>query len=404
MKREREEFGEKRRAYLDCNATTPLGDEAFAELTAARSAWGNCSSPHFCGLAAKGSLEKSRAAILKSLGGMEGADAVFTGGGTESNNLAIVGAYRALRLEGKGNHIISTNVEHPSVSNVLRYLEEAEGAVVSYLPVDGSCVITAEQVKAALRRTTVLVTVMHANNEVGSIMPIAEIAEVCRAKGVLVHTDCAQTIGKVPVSLALLGVDFLSVCGHKFYGPKGSGALVMSAQGKTVLRQVTFGAGHELGLRPGTESTMLAAALAAAVVAASSRLITCEVRNALREYLTESLRTIGHSVEFNSDDTSRTLPNTVSAAIRRDRDGAYILAADVARGIGDSVAVSAGSACHSVGTHLSHVLQGMGLSPERSLGTLRLTVGKDTTVDEAIFGVDELCRFLATSKQAHQGK
>eukprot|EP00760_Papus_ankaliazontas_P031346 PhM_4_TR5241/c0_g1_i1/m.42287/K04487/iscS, NFS1; cysteine desulfurase len=389
-----------RRVYLDYNATTPLCDEALAALI--NSAWGNCSSPHFVGAAAKQSLEETRAELNQLMGVPEKGLTIFTSGGTESNNLAIVGAFRFLRDEGKGNHIVSSNVEHPSVATVLKYLEDFEGAVISYVPVNERGLLATEDVVRALRPSTVLVTLMHANNEVGTIFPIAEVAAKCHERGIFIHTDCAQSIGKIPVSMTDLGVDFLSVCGHKFYGPKGSGALCCSEKALTVLSRITHGAGHERGYRPGTESVMLARCLTAAVKFSTNNLSEkakhmFAIRAHMKEFFERRVKEVGADIEIETnnvfDDTG--LPNTWSVAVKH--RGEYITAALFSADVGDVVAISAGSACHATEVHISHVLKAMKMSDARALATLRISVGFRTTKEEVEFAASEIIRRLVES-------
>eukprot|EP00759_Apiculatamorpha_spiralis_P027919 PhF_6_TR30564/c0_g1_i2/m.44904/K04487/iscS, NFS1; cysteine desulfurase len=366
----------------------------------------------------KKSLDNARTLLARDMGvDLEGGGGVvFTSGGTEANNLAIVSAFRTLRDEGRGNHIITSNVEHPSVKEVMKHLETNEGAVVTYLPVDRCGHLTPQQVESALRRTTVLVSIMHANNEVGSIMPISEIGAICKKYKIPMHTDCAQTIGKIPVSVSALNVDLLSVCGHKFYGPKGSGALCCSPFGYDLLQQVTYGAGHESGRRPGTESTMLDNALAAAVHEACDNVKTrmediTTLRNYLRDVLSQKCNESRLAVEFNNGVSALYLPNTVSVAIKDESPNApidvdtnttYVKASDIVKGLGPVVAVSAGSACHSGSAHLSHVLTAMQLSPERSLATLRISIGWSTSKEEVEFAVKEIVRFIVGRRSVNK--
>ncbi|MCD6333383.1 MAG: cysteine desulfurase, partial [Bacteroidales bacterium] len=242
--------------YLDYNATTPVDSQvAMAMEPYLREHFGNPSSTHSYGAEARLAVENARKQVAGLLGA-EPWEIIFTGGGTESNNLAIQGAARALK--GHGNHIITSQVEHPAVLEVCGFLE-TEGFEVTYLPVDYTGWVDPEDVKKAIRPETILISVMHANNEVGTIQPIESIAAIARANGILFHTDAAQSTGKIPVKVNDLGVDLLSVAGHKLYGPKGVGALYIR-QG-TKLARVIFGADHEQNRRPGTENVMEIAGL-----------------------------------------------------------------------------------------------------------------------------------------------
>ena len=251
--------------YLDYNATTPVAPEVFDAMEPwLRGGLGNPSSAHPYGRAAREAVERARSEVAGLLGA-EPAEILFTGGGTESNNLALIGAARALRPRGR--HLVTTAVEHPAVLEVCRWLERAEGFALTVVPVDGAGLVDPEDVRRALRPETILVSVMHANNEVGAIQPVAAVAAHCRAAGVLLHSDAAQSAGKIPVDVNALGADLLTLAGHKLYAPKGVGALYVRRGVR--LEPVLFGAGQEGGRRPGTENVPFIAGLGRACALAA---------------------------------------------------------------------------------------------------------------------------------------
>ena len=369
--------------YLDYNATTPI-DPAVAEamLPYVHGLFGNPSSGHAFGLAAREGVGVARRQVARMLGCFE-SDLIFTSGGTEANNHAIKGVAGAYRQ--RGNHIITSAVEHPAVTEVCRYLE-VHRFRTTYLPVDQYGMVDARQVEEAITPETVLVTIMHANNEVGSIQPIAEIAEIAHRHGVLVHSDCAQSIGKIPVKVDDLGVDLLSVAGHKLYAPKGIGALYIRPGVR--LEKFMHGASHEGNRRAGTENIILMAGLGKACELIERNLTDyADHMAAMRHRLEQGILASGHDARVNGHLTHR-LPNTCSIGFRgREADG--ILA-----GL-PSVAASAGAACHSDQVELSHVLEAMRVPTEYAMGTLRLTVGRYTTEDEIDRAIAEITGVVA---------
>lgn len=357
--------------YLDYNASTPIAPEVVEAMRPFLSQhYGNPSSQHWAGASTKAELEKARVEV-GSLLGCSPAEIVFTSGGTEANNQAIKGAYFALRE--RGNHIITTQVEHPAVIQPCCFLERL-GAQVTYLPVDGAGAVNPEDVRKAITPRTILVSVMHANNEVGTIQPIAEIAYITRERGVLLHTDAAQSVGKIPTKVAELGVDLLSVAGHKLYAPKGVGALYIRQGVK--LEPLMHGAGHEAGRRAGTENVLLDCALAAACHLAAEDVESRRARlTQLREYFHLGLKTLfGAALHLNGHPTAR-LPNTLNVSFAG-RIGREVLEAL------DGVAASTGSACHSGRHELSPVLQAMGVPESIGLGAVRFSLGRWTTTEE----------------------
>ena len=369
--------------YLDYNATTPI-DPAVAEamLPYVHGLFGNPSSGHAFGLAARAGVDVARQQVAGMLGCSED-DLIFTSGGTEANNHAIKGVAGAHRE--RGNHIITSEVEHPAVTEVCRFLE-AQGFRTTCLPVDEHGMVDPRQVEEAITPETVLITIMHANNEVGTIQPVAEIAEIARRRGVLLHSDCAQSIGKIPVNVNDLGVDLLSVAGHKLYAPKGIGALYIRPG--VQLEKFMHGASHEGNRRAGTENVILMAGLGQACELIERNLPDYAAHMAaMRDRLEQGILASGHDVRVNGHPTQR-LPNTCSIGFRG-READRILANL------PTVAASAGAACHSDQVELSHVLEAMRVPAEYAMGTLRLTVGRYTTEDEIDRALAEITGVVA---------
>lgn len=354
--------------YLDYNATTPVDEQILeAMLPYLREHFGNPSSSHIYGQRAKLAVEQAREEIA-TLIGAQPEEIVFTGCATEANNLAIQGVARA--LAGTKRHLITSAIEHPSVLKPCLKLRE-EGWDVTILPVDRHGQVSLIAVERAIRPDTALISVMHANNEVGTIQPIADIARVARSRGVLLHTDAAQSAGKIPLNVHKLGVDLLTLAGHKFYAPKGVGALYVSKG--TALAPVLAGAGHEHGLRPGTENVALIAALGMAARLAHKRLPKAQVRlQAMRDLLhLQLLAGIPHLI-LNGHAEAR-LPNTLNISFPG--VSGHELLAEAAQ----DVAASTGSACHSGDHAVSGVLGAMKVSALQAVGAVRLSVGLYTT-------------------------
>ena len=375
--------------YLDYNATTPI-DPAVAEamLPYVHGLFGNPSSGHAFGVAAREGVDLARRQVAAMLGCAEN-DLIFTSGGTEANNHAIKGVAAAYR--DRGNHIITSAVEHPAVTEVCRYLE-GQGIRTTYLPVDEYGVVDPRHVEEAITPETVLVTIMHANNEVGSIQTIPEIAEIAHRHGVLVHSDCAQSIGKVPVKVDEIGVDLLSVAGHKLYAPKGIGALYVRPGVR--LEKFMHGANHEANRRAGTENIILMAGLGKACELIEQNLPEyARHMAAMRDRLEQGLLASGHDARVNGHPTNR-LPNTCSIGFRG-------LEADRILATLPTVAASAGAACHSDQVELSHVLEAMHVPTEHAMGTLRLTVGRYTTEDEIDRALAEITGVVSSMSPVH---
>ena len=372
--------------YLDYNATTPIDPQvAAAMLPYVHGLFGNPSSSHSFGLAARQGVDKARSQVAGLLGCAVD-DLIFTSGGTEANNHAIKGVavYR-----GRGSHIITSAVEHPAVTEVCRYLE-GQGWRITYLPVDEYGLVDPQQVEDAITSETLLVTIMHANNEVGSIQPIAEIAEIAHRYGALLHSDCAQSVGKIPARVDDLGVDLLSIAGHKLYAPKGIGVLYIRPG--VQLEKLMHGANHEQNRRAGTENVIEMVGLGEACELIE-RNLTDYSRNMgeMRDRLETGLLDSGADLRVNGHPEQR-LPNTSSVSFRG-------LEADRVLANLASVAASAGAACHSDRVEISHVLTAMNVPTEYAMGTLRFSVGRFTTgeeIDRALAEINGVVSDLAT--------
>ncbi len=361
--------------YLDYNATTPIDPEvAAAMLPYIREHFGNPSSSHAFGVAARKGVENARGQVAALLN-CSPAEVLFTSGGTESNNHAIKGAAGVHR--GKGNHIIASAFEHPAVTEVCEFLA-ADGYEITCVPVDAHGIIDVEALEKAITDRTILVSVMHANNEVGTIQPIGEIARMARKRGILVHTDAAQSVGKIPVDAAELGVDLLSVAGHKLYAPKGVGALYIREG--VQLEKFMHGAGHETGRRAGTENVIGVAGLGAACEAARRDLAANMDRmKRTRDRIEEGLLRAVAEVRVNGH-PARRLPNTLSVSFRGVDAGGLLQSME-------GLAASAGAACHGNSVELSRTLRALAVPIEWARGTIRLSTGKYTTegeVDRAV--------------------
>jgi len=360
--------------YLDYNATTPIDPPVGAATQpflagGLAGSFGNPSSAHEYGRAAHEAVEQARGLVAALLGCAPN-EVVFTGCGSEADNLAIKGVAEA--HGDRGDHIITSRIEHPAVLNTCRYLER-RGYRITYLPVDGDGRVSPADVERALSPDTILVSIMHANNETGTIQPIPAIAMVAHRRGVLMHSDAAQSVGKIPANVDGLGVDLLTVAGHKLYAPKGIGALYV--RGGVKLEPLIHGAGHEGGRRAGTENVpyMVALGTACAVAAQTMAGYGPQMRDR-RDRLHRLLSDAIPGLALNGHPTER-LPNTLNVSFPG-VDGEELLRATPA------VAASTGSACHAGRTEPSSVLLAMGLPRERALGAVRLSLGKFTSEEE----------------------
>jgi cysteine desulfurase len=361
------------RIYLDYNATAPVVPEATAAMTAALSdRFGNPSSLHYFGQGARALLDSAREEVA-ALIGANPVEIVFTSGGTESDNFAIRGVAEA--AEGRGRrHLVSTAIEHEAVLHTVRALSR-RGWDTTIVPVGESGIVTPSALESALRPDTALVTVMHANNEVGTVQPIAELAALAHATGAVFHTDAVQTVGRITVDVRALGVDLLSLSGHKLGAPKGIGALWIRRG--TKLSPLMTGGRQERNRRPGTENVPAAAGLGAAARVARNTLGEQGRRlAALRDRLEAGVLAEIPGVAVNGDPLRR-LPGTSNMSFEGVEAEALLIALDL-----EGVAVSTGSACSSGTLEPSHVLRAMGLGPHRVQSALRLSLGAGTTAEE----------------------
>lgn len=371
-----------RTLYFDYNATTPVLPEVAREVALyLTERFGNPSCGHILGRKAKGGLEEARArvaALIKA----EPEEIYFVSGGTEANNLALFGTALAQK---KKHHLITSRIEHPSVLNPCVRLLEL-GYDVNFVEVDATCRVDPEDVARLIREDTFLVSIMLANNETGVLQPVAEIARICREKGVLFHTDAAQAVGKIPVSVREIGCDLLTIAGHKLYAPKGIGALYVRKGLK--LANVLFGAGQERGLRPGTEPVALAVGLGKAAAIATGDL-EAEVRREreLREKLYQGLGEIFPGIVRHGD-PEHTLPNTLSVSFPGHRGEEVLKALP-------RLCASTGAACHDRAVTISHVLAAMGVPQEVAHGTIRLSLGRGTSLAEIEEALDLFRSYFA---------
>ena len=357
--------------YLDYNATTPHDPEVIAAMRPfLETEFGNPSSSHWYGIAPKRAVEAARRQVADLLE-CSPTEIVFTSGGTESNNHAIAGIARAMR--GKGNHIITSVIEHPAVLEVCRHLE-LFGFDTTYLPVDAQGMVSLSDLEHAIRLETILITIMHTNNEVGTIQPVSAISTIAKEHEIAMHTDAAQSVGKIPTRVDELGIDLLSIAGHKVYAPKGVGALYI----RQPLRPEKFchGAGQESGWRAGTENVLAVVGLGKACEIAGRKLEKDMQRmEVLRDRLHEGLGRELKQMKLNGHPEKR-LPNTLNLSFKG------LEANRVLEEIGLEVAASAGAACHSDTVEVSHVLEAMGVPLDWAKGTLRFSVGRMTTAAE----------------------
>ncbi|HXG33347.1 MAG TPA: cysteine desulfurase family protein [Bryobacteraceae bacterium] len=375
------------RFYFDHNATTPVSAEVLETLVAVlRDVWGNASSVHYWGQAAKQRLETARRQVAALIGARP-PEIVFLSGGTEADNLAVLGTVR--RVTAPRKHVITTAIEHPAVLATCAQLER-EGVEVTYLPVSSEGLVDPDDVRRALRPETVLVSVMHANNEIGVIQPLSEIARITREAGVVFHSDGVQALGKIAVNVEALGVDLYSLSGHKIYAPKGIGALYVRRG--TPLAPILYGGHHERDRRPGTENVPGAAALGAAASWVQTHLDSEAARlAALRDRLERGILERVPQATVNGGKAPRT-PNTTNISFAGVEGEAMVIALDL-----KGFAVSTGSACSSGAIEPSHVLTALGLPPEQAKASVRFSLGRSNTeeqVDALIEAVAEVAAQL----------
>ncbi len=361
------------RVYFDYNATTPLAPEAAeAVVRATRELFGNASSVHHFGQQAKAALDESRSAVAALING-DPSEIVFTSGGTEADNFAIRGAAEALELTGR-RHLVASAIEHEAVLNTLKALAR-RGWRTTLVPVDQSGIVSPDRVREAVTEETALVSVMHANNEIGTIQPIAEIAAIAHERGAVMHTDAVQSVGKIPVDVRALGIDLLALSAHKFNGPKGAGVLWVKRG--TRMQPLLTGGKHERNRRAGTENVAAIAGLGVAAQLALSKMGAEAARVAgLRDRLEAGiLREVpGATVNGTREDR---VPNTTNISFDRVEAESLLIALDL-----EGVAVSTGSACSSGTLEPSHVLRAMGLPTHRTQNSLRFSLGMFSTEAE----------------------
>jgi cysteine desulfurase len=377
------------RVYFDYNATSPVAPEvadAIGRVT--REVFGNASSVHHFGQQAKSVLDEARSAIATAIGG-DPSEVVFTSGGTEADNFAIRGAagvsepFEAAR--GK-RHLIASAIEHEAVLNTFKALAR-RGWKTTLLPVDQSGVLAVDRLREAITDDTALVSVMHANNEIGTIQPIAELAAIAHAHGALMHTDAVQSVGKIPVDVRALDVDLLSLSAHKFNGPKGVGALWMKRGAR--VQAILTGGKHERNRRAGTENVPGIAGLGAAATLAIGKLSSEGTRLALlRDRLEDGIVAAVPGTAINGSRSSR-VPNTTNISFDRVEAESLLIALDL-----EGIAVSTGSACSSGTLEPSHVLRAMGLPVHRTQNSLRFSLGMHSTQEEVDRVIDVLPRLV----------
>lgn len=361
------------RIYMDHSATTPVAPEVLqAMLPYFREKFGNASSLHSFGLEAREALEESRekvAGLLKA----SIDEIIFTSGGTESDNMALLGTAR--RNANLGRHIITSSIEHPAILETCRVLER-EGFSVTRLPVNREGLVETSDLLKAIRKETILISIMHANNEIGTIQPLEEIGRIAAEREIIFHTDAVQSAGKIPVDVSALGVDLLSISGHKLYGPKGVGALYIRKG--TKIKSIMAGGGHERGLRSGTENVAGIVGLGRAselalesMAAEGQRLIDLRERLARRV-----LKNVKES--WVNGSMKKRLPGSLNFGFKYVEGESLLLYLD-----SKGIAVSTGSACSSHKLEPSHVLLALGLKPEECHGSLRITMGRSNTIEEA---------------------
>ena len=367
--------------YLDYNATTPIDPEVYhAMKTYFENQFGNPSNTYDLGKSAKAAVERAREQVANFIGAKPH-EITFTSCGSESNNTVIKGV--AYKNAFKGKHIITSVIEHPAIMEPLKYLEK-NGFDVSYVPVDQYGAVHVEDVKNAMREDTILVSIMHSNNEVGTLQPIQEIGLLCKERGILFHTDASQSMGKVPIDVNQLHVDFLTIAGHKLYAPKGIGALYIREGSQ--LEPLLHGAKQEKGLRAGTENVPYDVALGTAVNIASRHLQDNTLFQ-LKEYFYHQLENaFGDKIHLNGDFIN-SLPNTLNISFIGESGS------DILNSIPE-INASTGSACHSGEKTISPVLAAMGVDPEIAYGAIRFSVGRFTTKDEIDQTVEELKKLL----------
>lgn len=373
------------RIYLDHNATTPVDPAAAdAMMRALQHLFGNASSVHYYGQQAKAAIDDSRSAVA-ALVGAEPSEIIFTSGGTEADNFAIRGAAEALEVTGR-KHLITSGIEHEAVLNTFKALAK-RGWRTTLLPLDASGIVSPDRLRDAMTDDTALVSIMHANNEIGTIQPIAELAAIAHGRGALFHTDAVQSAGKIPVSVRALGVDLLSVSAHKFYGPKGIG--VLWAKRGVRLSPFLSGGKQERNRRAGTENVPGAIGMGVAAAHAAQKMDAEGVRlSALRDRLENGILSSVPNTDVNGSRGAR-VPNTTNISFDRIEAESLLIALDL-----EGVAVSTGSACSSGTLEPSHVLKAMNLSSHRAQNSIRFSLGASNTEEQIDRVIEVLPRIV----------
>jgi len=361
-------------SYLDNAATTPVDKRVLdAMLPYFSEKYGNPGSMHKKGLEAKEAVEESRKNVAKLIGA-EPDEIIFVSGGTESDNLALIGVANALREEGKGNHIITTKIEHHAVLDTCKYLEE-QGFRVTYVDVEKNGIVNPKEIEKAITKNTILISVMYANNEIGTIQPISEIAKIAKSKGILFHTDACQAAEYLDINVKNLGVDLMTLNGSKIYGPKGIG--ILYAKKGIVIKPLIYGGGQEKGIRSGTENVPAIVGFAKALeIAQKEREKESKRLTRLRNKLIEGIKNKIPNIHINGDLNQR-LPNNANISFFGVEGESVVLHLDA-----NGICASTGSACSSHSLEPSHVIKALGLSDEASHGSIRFTLGRHTTEED----------------------
>ena len=369
-----------KQVYLDNNATTRMREEVLeAMLPYFKDIYGNASSVHQFGRTARKAIDEARAKVAALLGTASAEEIIFTSGGTESDNFAIRGVAHALR--SKGNHIITSAIEHHAVLNMCKFLEK-EGCKVTYLGVDQYGMINPDELRKAITDKTILITIMYANNEMGTIEPVEEIGRIAKEKGIYFHTDAVQAVGKLPFAVKDTNIDLLSMSAHKIYGPKGMGALYIRKG--TKLTAQMYGGHHEMGKRAGTENVPGIVGLGKAAELAKKELPEEGKIKSLRDYLYKGIVSNIEDVKLNGHPDKR-LPNTLNVSFTYLEGESIILNLDM-----EGIAASTGSACTSGTLEPSHVLSAMGVDAVNTQGSVRFSLGKDNTKEEMDYVISVL--------------
>jgi cysteine desulfurase len=370
----------ERRVYLDHNATTPVHPSAAAAAQEILgNIFGNPSSLHWAGREARRYLDDARVQIARLIGAKPG-EIIFTSGATEANNQAIKGVVHA--LAARGNHIVTTRVEHPAVLNTCAFLE-SKGCSVTYVDVDCNGLVDPDDIRKAIRKETILVSVMLANNETGTLLPIGEIGRIAHEAGVLFHSDMVQGLGKIDIDMSGLNVDFAAFSGHKVYAPKGVGALYVR-EGLDI-ENLVHGGSQEMGRRGGTENMIGIAAFGKACeVAMDDMAEQASTMEFLRTRLLDGLMERIEHVRLNGDPVRR-LPNTLNMSFEFVEAESLMIALDLA-----GIAVSSGSACSSGSTEPSHVLLAMGIEPTVCQSAIRMSLGRDNSEDDIEYALGKI--------------